>query len=88
MPSMAAIPNSATKPIAEETLNGVPVDPQREDAAHQRHRDHARGQQRVAQLPKFKYSSSTISAIDSGTATLSRATASCRLPNSPTHSRR
>ena len=25
MPSMAAMPNKATKPIAEETLNGVPV---------------------------------------------------------------
>ena len=25
MPSMAAMPNSATKPIAAETLNGVPV---------------------------------------------------------------
>ena len=25
MPSMAAIPNRATKPIAAETLNGVPV---------------------------------------------------------------
>ena len=25
MPSMAAMPNRATKPIAAETLNGVPV---------------------------------------------------------------
>jgi hypothetical protein len=39
-------------------------------------------------LPNFKYSSSTIRAMDNGTATLKRAMASCRLPNSPTHSRR
>ena len=25
MPSMAAMPNNATKPMAEDTLNGVPV---------------------------------------------------------------
>ena len=49
MPSMAAMPNRATKPIAAETLNGVPVSTQREDAADQRHGNDAGGQQHVDQ---------------------------------------
>ena len=90
MPSIAAMPNSATKPIAADTLNGVPVSTQREDAADQRHRNHAGGQQRVAQTePKFRYSSRHDQRDrqrhdDRQAAPI----ASCRLPNSPTHSRR
>ncbi len=88
MPSMAAIPNRATKPIAEDTLKAVWV-------AHS-----AKMPPRFAmgitlaassasrKLWKFKYSNSTINAIDSGTTTIKREIASCRLPNSPTHSRR
>ena len=49
MPFMAAMPNRATKPMAAETLNGMPAEVKREDAADQRHRDGAAGKQRVAQ---------------------------------------
>ncbi len=49
IPSIAEMPNSATKPIAADTLNGVPVRNSAKDAADQRHRHHARRQQRVGQ---------------------------------------
>ena len=47
MPSITAMPNSAMKPIAADTLNGMPDDQQPEHAAEDRHRDHAHGEQRV-----------------------------------------
>ena len=52
MPSIAEMPNSATKPIAAETLNGVPVITQREDAADQRHRHHAGRQQHIGRASR------------------------------------
>ena len=58
MPSMVAMPNSATKPIAAETLNGRAGQIEREDAADQRHRNDAGGQQTSISEPKLKYSSS------------------------------
>ena len=61
MPSIAAMPNSATKPMAADTLNGVPVDQQRENAAHQRHRNHARRQQRIAQRAEIQVQQQQIS---------------------------
>ena len=54
MPSIAAMPNRATKPIAAEMLNGMPASEQREHAADHRHRDRAAGQQGVARaMPKL-----------------------------------
>ena len=46
MPSMTAIPNKAIKPIAAETLNGVPVS---EDAADHRHGDNRYAQEGIGQ---------------------------------------
>ncbi len=88
MPSIAAMPNSATKPIAEETLNAVPVTHSANMPPTSAIGITLAASSASRRLPKFRYSSSTISAIDSGTTTLRRAMASCRLPNSPTHSRR
>ena len=85
---MAAMPNRATKPIAEDTLKGVP-----EIHSAKMPPSMAMGITLAASsasriLLKFRYSSSTIKAIANGTAMLRRAIASCKLPNSPTHSRR
>ena len=74
--------------MAEETLNGVPVTHSAKMPPSSAMGITLAASNASRRLPKFKYSSSTISAIDSGTATPKRAMASCRLPNSPTHSRR
>ena len=87
MPSMAAMPNNATKPMAEDTLNAVPVIRNAKMPPKIAIGITLAASNASRKLPNFKYSSNTIKAIDSGTATLRRAIASCRLPNSPTHSR-
>ena len=86
MPSITEMPNSAMNPIAAETLNGICI------------RNSAKIPPTTAigmtlmvnsvsgTEPKLIQSSNAISARLSGTTTLSRAIASCRLPNSPTHS--
>ncbi len=85
---MAAMPNSATKPMAEDTLKAVPVTHRAKMPPSSAMGITLAASSASRELPKFRYSSSTISAIDSGTTTLRREMASCRLPNSPTHSRR
>ena len=86
MPSMTEMPNSAMNPIAAETLNGMCI------------RNNAKmppttaiGMTLMANSvsiiePKLIQSRSAIKASVMGTTTLSRPIASCRLPNSPTHS--
>ena len=87
MPSIAAMPNSATKPIAADTLNGVPV-----KYSVKMPPISAIGMTLAASSisaiePKFTNSSRQITPMLIGTTTSSRASASSRLPNSPTHSR-
>ena len=88
MPSITAMPNSAMKPIAADTLNGMPVinSPSTPPKI-------AIGITLMASNvstiePKLKNSSTPISARLIGTTIDSRLMASCRLPNSPTHSTR
>ena len=79
MPSIAAIPNSATKPIAAETLNAVPVITKCKDTAHQGHGDHAGGEQRVGERAEIDVKQKPISRIESGTIRARRWIASCEL---------
>ena len=81
IPFMAEMPNSATKPIAADTLNGAPV---RNRAKMPPIR--AIGMALAASSmsltePKFRSSSMQISAKLSGTATESRPMASSSSPN-------
>src|SRR2546423_1361688 len=86
MPSMTATPNSATKPIAADTLNGMP------DISSPRTPPKiAIGITLMASSvstmePKLNHRSTAISVRLIGTTIESRWIASCRLPNSPTHS--
>ena len=88
MPSITEMPNSAMKPIAAETLNGLASQDQRQNAADHRHRDDAQDQQRLPQGVEMDIEQQRISARLRGTTTISRPIASCRLPNSPTQSSR
>ena len=86
MPSITAMPNSAMKPIAAETLNGMPV-----ISSPSTPPKIAIGITLMASSvsmiePKLNHSSTAISARLIGTTIDSRLMASCRLPNSPTHS--
>jgi len=86
MPSITAMPNSAMKPIAPDTLKGMPV-----ISSPSTPPKIAIGITLIASSvstiePKLKNSSTAISARLIGTTTDSRLMASCRLPNSPTHS--
>ena len=88
MPSITEMPNSAMKPIAAETLNGIAS-----RTSAKMPPTTAIGMTLMARSvsgtePKLTQSSSAIRARLSGTTILSRAIASCRLPNSPTHSSR
>ena len=88
MPSITAMPNSAMKPIAADTLNGMP-----EINSPSTPPKIAIGITLIASNvstiePKLKNSSTAISARLIGTTIDSRLMASCRLPNSPTHSTR
>jgi len=88
MPSMAAMPNKATKPIGGRHAEGGTGNPQCENTASKSHGNDAGREHGVAQAAEIQVEHNTINASDSGTATPRRATASCKLPNSPTHSRR
>ena len=86
MPSITAMPNSAMKPIAADTLNGMPVTNSPSTPPKI-----AIGITLIASSvstiePKLKNSNTPISARLIGTTIDSRLIASCRLPNSPTHS--
>ena len=88
MPSITAIPNSAMKPIAADTLKGMPV-----TSSPSTPPKIAIGITLMASSvsiiePKLNHSSVAISVRLIGTTIDSRLMASCRLPNSPTHSMR
>src|SRR6476619_438769 len=88
MPSITAMPNSAIKPIAADTLKAVPV-----TSSPSTPPKIAIGITLMASSvstidPKLKNSSTAISARLIGTTIDNRLIASCRLPNSPTHSTR
>src|ERR1700730_4754927 len=88
IPFIAEMPNSATKPIAADTLNGIPVRTRANIPPTK-----AIGMALAASIvsviePKFKNSSMQMSARLSGTATASRSIASCSSRNPPTHSAR
>ena len=88
MPSITAMPNSAMKPIAAETLNGMPA-----SSSPTTPPKIAIGITLIASKvsisePKFSHSNRPIKARLIGTTIDSREIASCRLPNSPTHSMR
>src|SRR3978361_1709514 len=86
MPSITAIPNSAMKPIAADTLNGIP-DIRSPSAPPKIAIGITLMASRVSTIePKLNHSSTAISARLIGTTIDSRLMASCRLPNSPTHS--
>ena len=86
MPSITAIPNSAINPIAADTLKGIPVTNSASTPPIT-----AIGMTLMASSvsviePKLIHSSIAIITRLSGTTIFRRAMASCRLPNSPTHS--
>src|SRR6266404_2463500 len=88
MPSITAMPNSAINPIAADTLNGIP-----DIKSPSTPPKIAIGITLMASSvstiePKLNHSSTAISARLIGTTIDSRLIASCRLPNSPTHSTR
>ena len=85
---MAAMPNKATNPMADETLKAVPVTHRAKMPPISAIGMTLAASSASRRLPKFRYNNSTIKAMESGTATLRRAMASCRLPTSPTHSSR
>ena len=80
------MPISATNPIAAETLNAVPVIySMRMPPMSAIGMTLAANSISTTEL-KFTYSSRHMSMNASGTTMDSRAIASCKLPNSPTHS--
>src|SRR3954462_4682877 len=86
MPSITAMPNSAMNPIAADTLNGMP-----DIKSPSTPPKIAIGITLMASSvsiiePKLNHSSTAISNRLIGTTIDSRLMASCRLPNSPTHS--
>ena len=88
MPSITAMPNSAMKPIAADTLNGMPntTSPTTPPKI-------AIGITLIASSvsvsePKLNHNNIAISARLIGTTMDNRRMASCKLPNSPTHSSR
>ncbi len=88
MPFITEMPNSAMNPIAADTLNGMPV-----TARPKMPPITAIGMTLIANsvsriVPKLIHNSRAISARVIGTTIFSRLIASCRLPNSPTHSKR
>ncbi len=83
MPSMTAIPNNAMKPIAAETLNGVPVSNSAKMPPIMAIGMTAMPSSVSVNEAKLTYSNTPISRMVSGTITLRRLIASCRLPNSP-----
>src|SRR6202165_1611818 len=88
MPSITAIPNNAMNPIAAHTRNGMP-----EINSPSTPPKIAIGITLMASSvstiePKLNHSSTAINARLIGTTIDSRLMASCRLPNSPTHSTR
>ena len=88
MPSITAMPNSAMKPIAADTLNGIP-----EIRSPSTPPKIAIGITLIASSvsiiePKLNHNRIAISASEIGTTTDSRLMASCKLPYSPTHSSR
>src|SRR5260221_81167 len=88
IPSITEIPKRPIKPIAAETLNGVPVKLRAKIPPIS-----AIGITLIASSvstneEKFAKSNRTIRSTLSGTTTARRPIASCSSPNSPTHSRR
>ena len=86
MPSITAMPKSAMNPIAADTLNGIPVTKSASTPPMI-----AMGMTLIASRvsvtePKLIHSSNAIITRLSGTTSFRRPIASCRLPNSPTHS--
>ena len=72
------------KPIAADTLSGMPVTQQREDAADQRERHVEQDQQRACRTdPNALNSRTKIRRMLTGTITASRAIARCWFSNSP-----
>ena len=85
---MTAIPNNAIKPMAADTLNGVPVRKSAKMPPIIAIGMTATPRRVSVNEAKLTYSNMPMSRIVRGTITLSRAIASCRLPNSPNHSSR
>ena len=88
MPSITAIPNKAIKPIAAETLNGVPVSKSAKTPPIIAIGMTVTPRRVSVNEAKLMYSNMPINRMVRGTITLSRAIASWRLPNSPDHSSR
>ncbi|CEG08534.1 hypothetical protein BN961_01950 [Afipia felis] len=87
MPSITAMPNNAMKPIAADTLNGTPLNKRPSTPPST-----AIGITLIASMvstiePKLNHSRTPINARLIGTTIDSRLIASCKLLNSPTHSR-
>ncbi len=88
IPSIAAIPNSATKPIAADTLNAVPVTNSASTPPISAIGITLAASAMSTRDPKFVYSRMQISSRAIGTTTARRSSASCSSPNSPAQSSR